>query len=227
VDAAEGDERTSFRITKRLLSINFAAIHTSSVTFTHALFHLAAEPEYLTPLREEIEAIIKEDGWSKASLGKMHKLDSFLRETQRVTGLGAMRLTRKAIKDYTFSDGTFVPKGTFISAPARAIHMDDEIYPNAHVFDGFRFSDIKGEEDLRLANEFVSTSPDYLPFGHAKNACPGRFFVSIEFKVMLAHIVLYYDVKMEKEGVRPPFRWMGGGYMADQNSRVMFRRRQT
>ena len=54
--------------------------------FTHALYNLAAQPQYIKPLRDEVEGIIAEDGWSKISIGKMRKLDSFLRESQRVNG---------------------------------------------------------------------------------------------------------------------------------------------
>ena len=53
----------------------------------HAIYHLAANPEYMQPMREEIEAVIKEQGWSKVAVGKMWKLDSFLRESQRINGI--------------------------------------------------------------------------------------------------------------------------------------------
>jgi hypothetical protein len=33
---------------------------------THALYHLAANPElWLQPLREEVEQVVAEDGWTK------------------------------------------------------------------------------------------------------------------------------------------------------------------
>ena len=56
-------------------------------SFTHALFHLAAEPHYAEPLREEVERVIKEDGWTKVAMTKMWKLDSFLKESQRINGI--------------------------------------------------------------------------------------------------------------------------------------------
>ena len=46
-----------------------------SQTVTHSLYHLATYPEYLQPLREEIESVIQEQGWSKAAIAKMMKLD--------------------------------------------------------------------------------------------------------------------------------------------------------
>lgn len=56
-------------------------------TFTHALYHLAANPEYIQSLREEIEEVIRTDGWTKVSMGSMWKLDSFLKESHRVNGI--------------------------------------------------------------------------------------------------------------------------------------------
>ncbi len=44
-------------------------------------------PETLQPLREEIEPLVKEEGWTKAAMSKMWRLDSFLRESQRYNGI--------------------------------------------------------------------------------------------------------------------------------------------
>jgi hypothetical protein len=48
-------------------------------------------PSYVPELREEIESVINEEGLSKASYGKMWKLDSFLKESQRLHGLAHCR----------------------------------------------------------------------------------------------------------------------------------------
>ena len=47
-----------------------------------------AHAEYVQPMREEVEAIISAEGWTKSAVGKFRKLDSFLRESQRVSGNG-------------------------------------------------------------------------------------------------------------------------------------------
>ena len=57
------------------------------------MYYLAAYSEYIKPLREEIEAVVNEHGWSKTSMGKMRKLDSLLKESQRMTGLGSRMLS--------------------------------------------------------------------------------------------------------------------------------------
>ena len=56
-------------------------------TFVHVLYDLAANTKYIRPLREEVELALQEEGgWSKAALGRMIKIDSFLKESQRMNG---------------------------------------------------------------------------------------------------------------------------------------------
>lgn len=59
---------------------------------TAAIYDLAAHPEYIQPLRDEIEQVVNEDvdgaGFKKlkkSSMPKLWKLDSFLKESQRFT----------------------------------------------------------------------------------------------------------------------------------------------
>lgn len=79
-------------------------------------------------------------------------------------------MTRKALKEYTFSDGTHVPKGAFISAVSLPRHSDNNVYPDGLSFKGFRFSDTREEEGQVTKNQMVATSVDYLSFGHGKHA---------------------------------------------------------
>ncbi|GJJ15190.1 hypothetical protein Clacol_009466 [Clathrus columnatus] len=224
---ATGKERRIPQLVNRILHVNFAAIHTSSMSFTHALYHLATEPHYLQPLREEIETVIDEEGWTKVAMTKMHKLDSFFRESQRYNGISLLTLSRIALKDFTFSDGTFIPKGSTISAATYSIHRDDEKYPDGEKFDGFRFARIRAQEGQNTSHQFVNTSADYVPFGHGKHACPGRFFAANELKLMMAYLVLNYDVKMENEGVRPPNVAAALACIPDVTANVMFRCRRS
>ncbi|KAF7352018.1 Cytochrome P450 [Mycena venus] len=115
LEHAEGEERTPHNLTQRTLMINFVAIHTSANSFTQALYHLAESPEYVPPLRAELEAAIQEEGWTKSAMSKCIKLDSFLRESQRFNGASAVNINRIVINPagYTFSDGTHLPPGTF------------------------------------------------------------------------------------------------------------------
>ena len=55
-------------------------------SITHVIYDLAARPECIQPLRDEIEPIIAAEGWTKAAMAKMWKLDSFMKESQRMNG---------------------------------------------------------------------------------------------------------------------------------------------
>ena len=57
-------------------------------TSTQVLYRLLADPEYVEPLRQEIEAVIAKEGWTRARMDKLYKLDSFLQETQRMNTMG-------------------------------------------------------------------------------------------------------------------------------------------
>ena len=119
------------------------------------MFHLAANPEYILPLREEVEAVTTQDGWTKAAMNKLRKLDSLMKESQRLNGINASEIImhpvvsaeinevflasvmRKAKQDLTLSNGTFIPEGTICVAEALSTHTDENNYTNPDVFDQF------------------------------------------------------------------------------------------
>lgn len=158
--------------------------------------------------------------------------------------LASVALMRKALKDFTFSDGTFIPQGTSLVSPSESVHHDDEIYENAHFFDPFRFFHMRDQEGGGgTKHHFASTSLEYLPFGHGKHAwygvvhslpsmrftprliSPGRFFAALELKSMLAHIITSYDVKLQNHSPRPQCWRIGPAIAADSSLKVMFRKR--
>ena len=47
-------------------------------------YSLAAFPEYMQPLREEVEEVTKSEGWTKAGLDRMYKIDSLIKVSQRL-----------------------------------------------------------------------------------------------------------------------------------------------
>lgn len=62
-----------------------AAIHTTRLATLHVLFDLAARPEYIDPLREELREVLAETNGvlTKQTLTHLKKLDSFMKESQR------------------------------------------------------------------------------------------------------------------------------------------------
>ena len=62
-----------------------AALFTTGTTCVHILYHLAKRPEYIEPIREEVEFF--EGSMSRVNATKLVKLDSFIRECQRWSNL--------------------------------------------------------------------------------------------------------------------------------------------
>ncbi|KAJ7015951.1 cytochrome P450 [Mycena alexandri] len=161
VDDAQGEERTAPAIALRILATNTAAIHTSSMTITTALYDLTTYPEHIVPMREEAERVIRAQGWTKSAVNNL-----------RVHGSGPFSMTRKVVAEngFTFSNGTFIPHGI----------LPEPYYENPEVFDGFRFARERemrtvkdGTEGGAFKHHMISTGPDHLVFGHGKHACPG------------------------------------------------------
>lgn len=105
-------------------------------------------------------------------------------------------LQRRAIQDVTLSDGTFIPSGTKLEFPTFAIHRDGEFFVDATEFDGFRFLKLRQEDDKDGGkHHYVSARRDMLGWGFGKTACPGRFLADIEIKLIVAFILMNYDIK--------------------------------
>jgi cytochrome P450 len=77
------------------LLFSFAAIHTTNGAALHMLYDLAARPEYVEPLREEVKQAWDESGGhpDRSTVMKLEKLDSFMKESQRLNPPGMGKLT--------------------------------------------------------------------------------------------------------------------------------------
>ena len=178
-------------ISRYLMPINFAAIHTTTFTMTTALFNLlSSDPKkrYVEQLREEAEHVLAEAGgvWTKQALNKMVKTDSALRESIRLSNFGSKGCLRKVVaKDglYNEDEGWTAPYGTLVSVDIYNLHQDPEIYRDPFSYDAFRFSNLREEFERKPVEErdekatlkmkqlgIVTTGETFLAFGHGRHA---------------------------------------------------------
>lgn len=228
-------------IVKSLMGIEFAANHTTLLVFTNVLLDLlGSDPKlgYLSSIREEIEHVYAESGqvWTKASLAKLYRTDSAIRESMRMNSV-LYAVTRKVIAPEGVrneEEGWTAPYGSHISVAVDARHFDPEVYPDPHTYDAFRFSremgayeagDKSSKEYLKLKSKsIVSTSQDFLLFGHGRHACPGRFFIEGELKMLLAYMLMNYDLQHFSKG--RPKNFVFGGVNAPPAGATMKVRRK-
>jgi len=239
---AEGrlDEAHPVRIAQRLLPINFASIHTTSLTAYETLANiLSADAGVIESLREETHRILQEEGgWTKQGLSKMHRIDSTIRESQRASSIALTFSHRKVVakEGVTTPEGVHIAYGNILSCPWTPLAGDQDAYVDPEKFYVFRFSRPREEYEAMIAEQkiyvdalklkqtgAVTTALNHLPFGHGRHACPGRFFVTHELKMVFAHLLLNYDFKPLTE--RPKKLWIIR-FQIPQPVHVEFRRRK-
>jgi cytochrome P450 len=68
------------------LNLSLAAIHTTTMTLTLALYDLVVRPELIGELRAEVQKVLAENGgvMTTHALYDMKLMDSFMKESQRV-----------------------------------------------------------------------------------------------------------------------------------------------
>lgn len=125
---------------------------------TFVIEDLCLHKDYLEPLREEIRQVRgSESPTSARDVDRMPLLDSFIRESIRMTNTDPVIMRRKAIEPHVFQDGSRVAKGDWVCVPQQAMMMDSNRYRNPHLFDGFRFA--RANELLRSGQRSADT-PD-------------------------------------------------------------------
>lgn len=159
-------DRSVRRIADDQMALTFAAIFTTTAAASQVIFDLVSRPEYIKPLRDEIQQVIEEDGYDniggkshklkKQSIPKLKKLDSFMKESQRFSPPTVAGMGRITTADLKLSTGHTIPKGVHITFPAYAISMsaqsmvvpsdNTESYVPPHEFDGFRFFKLRAME---------------------------------------------------------------------------------
>ncbi|KAF1951236.1 cytochrome P450 [Byssothecium circinans] len=188
------------------LNASLAAIHSTAIVVTNAIFDLASRPAYFEPLRTELQSLMQ--GTSNAKMNNINilelkKLDSFLKESQRLNPLGLIGLMRSAVSDIHLSDGSMLPKGTQFAFAMRNMSYDDTVFEKASTFDGFRFESMheRSQDKSTQRWQFVATNNSSYSFGHGRHACPGRFFAALEMKLILANLIQRYDFKTVGEKI--------------------------
>ncbi|EED24635.1 cytochrome P450, putative [Talaromyces stipitatus ATCC 10500] len=189
----------------RLMTMNFAGIHTSSFTTVNMLLDSLSRPDIFEVIKEEVNTTYSRHNskWTKPSVDELRSTDNVLRESMRLSG-PIVRLIREVkAEDGIEINGVVLPKGTKIATDMHNMHRDEEIYKDANTFNPFRLDPSTGQRMLPA----VETSENFLPFGHGRHGCPGRYFASHEIKLIIATIILRYNVKFLEK--RPPNVWMG------------------
>ncbi|MCJ1363763.1 hypothetical protein MMC16_002872 [Acarospora aff. strigata] len=201
------------------------------------------KPGFVSGLREEIENFVrkKTGDWTKGDVRQLDRIDSAIKESMRLEPLMAKVMERKVVSKHgiTLKDGLKLPQGAIVVSSAYSVHRDESIYPCAHEYDAFRFSrpqkktashksvtsvpTMSDDHTHATSPEVVSTSEKFLAFGHGRHACPGRFFAAHQLELLLADVLLNYDIKHITQ--RPPNEYHDKLAMPSMKATIQMRRR--
>ncbi|XDG02270.1 hypothetical protein ABKA04_001885 [Annulohypoxylon sp. FPYF3050] len=259
LDALPEDQKRDFYIQGKVqLLLSAASIHTTSNLTTDCIYDLAVHQDMQEILREEAREVLEDDeAWGKKdSMSRLKKLDSFIKESQRLSG-NVTSFIRKVMKPIDLSDGTHLPAGTSLLAPMAGVAVDPRFYPDPEVFDGLRFWKLRQQQSSStsassspttsttptssssslpddLSNpptnpngrwQFTSIGDSAMNFGLGKHACPGRFFAGCEIKMVLAYLLLNYDIKLREGEGRPAPNMFMMTKSPSMTAEILFRRR--
>ncbi|KAL5332214.1 cytochrome P450 [Aspergillus crustosus] len=216
---------TNFDPTLTQLTLALGSIHTSSDLLNQVIIDLCERSDWeelACEMRKEITNALDETGWQKIALNNLKLMDSILKESQRMKPASLVTLGRKATQTMQLSDGTIIPSGSSLFV-ANVAMRDPKIYPNPDSFDPYRFSKLRDAGDNSAY--LVSPSPAHLGFGLGEHACPGRFFVANEIKIILCHMLMKYDMKLV-DGYKSSTENIGITYWSNRAAKILVRRRQ-
>lgn len=93
LELTPAEKRDPEILLQRLIHINVTAIHAPVATLTECMYDLCRYPEIHEELRSEIAEVFAnktpESAWTKANVDRLIKLDSFIRESARMTPMSA------------------------------------------------------------------------------------------------------------------------------------------
>lgn len=175
-----------------MLTLVFFSIHTTTKRTTICLYNLAKYPQYLPELVQEQRQVLGDD-WADGTvtlshLKELHKLDSFIRESLRMSGR-SIALPHKIIgmDEWRLPGGYVLPKGTVVNINTDDVYYSPELQgPDPREFNAWRF--------LGTDKGAARIGPDMIAFGLGRHACPGRFFAVHEMKIALSLILKRYLV---------------------------------
>ncbi|KAI1100328.1 cytochrome P450 [Jackrogersella minutella] len=225
------------KLAETQLNLSMAAIHTTTLTVTMILYDLVVRPDVIEEVRKEVRTVLAANNGVMTShaLFEMKLLDSVMKESQRVNPGSMVRFQRYVAKPVTLSDGTHLPAGYMLETPHALTVQDPEVYRNPEEFNPRRFLDLRNgtSEDLlgyknKEQHQFVTVTKDFMHFGYGRHSCPGRFFAANEIKLILARILLDYDMRMP-DGLTERYAnmKMGTDAFPDPTKEILFKRVKT
>ncbi|XP_023748542.1 cytochrome P450 90A1 isoform X1 [Lactuca sativa] len=179
---------TDDEIVDFLVSLLVAGYDTTSTTMTLAVKFITDTPLALAQLTDEHDEIRARKAASAPLEWEDYKSMPFtqcvINETLRVSNI-ISGVFRRAMKDVDIK-GYTIPRGSKVFTSLRAVHLGQDNFKDARVFDPWRW-------------EKTSDPTNFMPFGGGPRRCPGYELARVSLSVFLHHLVTRFSWKPAEE----------------------------
>jgi cytochrome P450 monooxygenase len=107
-----------------------------------------------------------------------------------------------------------------------SISGDSSLLPDAERFNGLRYYEMRSQnaaEDRK--HQYATADKVHLHFGYGNWSCPGRFMASDILKMILAVLLLRYDIKYPDGAQRPKHGYIHEFPMVNVRTPLLMKRR--
>lgn len=192
----DGAHLSAQDIVDHMSFLMLAAHDTLTSSLTSFIGALAANPEWQTKLRDEVNAlgIAPDRPTSFDNLEAMPLSEMAFKEALRLKP-PVPSIPRRAIRDFTFK-GYAIPAGTSVGVNPLFTHHMAEIWPDPTKFDPMRFTD----EAQRNRHRFA-----WVPFSGGAHMCLGLHFAYMQAKCFARHFLQNLSVSLQP-GYQPDWQ---------------------
>ncbi|KAK4694348.1 hypothetical protein P7C71_g3215, partial [Lecanoromycetidae sp. Uapishka_2] len=182
-----------------MIGLLMAGQHSSSVTSSWIMLHLADRPDIMEEVYQEQLRILGKDASKPLTFESVQSLPlamNVIRETLRLHP--TIHSIMRKVKNPLPIEGTnwIVPTSHVLLAAPATLGKSDEYFPNADEWDPHRWDKIADPKDqekekMDYGYGLVSTGADstYLPFGAGRHRCIGEQFAYVQLAIIVTIMV--------------------------------------
>jgi sterol 14alpha-demethylase len=191
---ANGESLSDDAITGLLLTVIFAAQHTSAVLATWTGVLLLEHPEYLPEVLQEQHDVFKGE-MTLDVIRRMDAMERAIKEAERLRPPLIM-LMRKILKDFEYGDYCAPAGGLAMVVPAVS-HRLPEVFTDPTRYDPDRFAPGR-EEDRKSSYTLIG-------FGGGHHRCIGLTFAQQQIKVIWSVLLRKFELDLAEHGHPPDY----------------------
>ncbi|KAL7550414.1 hypothetical protein ACHAWF_013649 [Thalassiosira exigua] len=176
-----------------------AAVDTTSSVVGWNLCHIARLPDVQARLRNEVSEAVETVGDGEITAEVLKKsntpfLHALIRETQRLTPPGCIGLTKTVDVDDLFIHGRKMDKGDRVLLESYSTGMNPDLVEDPEDFRPERWLGDAVEARRGTPSEIIDHPFLATPFSQGARKCPGSRVASNEMLVLLARLVLDWEI---------------------------------